>query len=274
MATLSPATRFAFREHLAHQGFLNQISSLFNGAGLKPANVPDDQLPSGQRGALVERYYAGIDWTAPDDVRRVLCVYEAILLPLDRSSEAFQSLMKSLEVDGYAYEAEHLVSKQPIDLTALTSLSSPLDRGAIREHLRRIEQSVEKDPAQAIGSAKELVETVAKLILQANRCDPEKYDSVQQLVREALKALDLSIDSVPRAGPWNEAARQILAGLSQIAGGLAELRNRFGTGHGRLDAPNVEPRHARLAVGAAATLVTFMLESVPTNPESDASRSV
>jgi len=43
---------------------------------------------------------------------------------------------------------------------------------------------------------------------------------------------------------------------------LAELRGLYGTGHGKHGkASGLSPRHAKLAVGAAATLTTFLFET-------------
>ena len=50
--------------------------------------------------------------------------------------------------------------------------------------------------------------------------------------------------------------------IAAVAQGVAELRNLFGTGHGPDGQPKcLQPRHARLAAGAAATLATFLIET-------------
>ena len=54
----------------------------------------------------------------------------------------------------------------------------------------------------------------------------------------------------------------MLSSLNQVSQGIAELRNLYGTGHGR-DGRfiSIQPRHAKLAVGAAATLGAFLMET-------------
>ncbi|WP_423826977.1 abortive infection family protein [Sharpea azabuensis] len=43
---------------------------------------------------------------------------------------------------------------------------------------------------------------------------------------------------------------------------LAEIRNAFGTGHGRtVDFQGLDSRHAKLLVGMSATLVEFLWET-------------
>jgi hypothetical protein len=53
--------------------------------------------------------------------------------------------------------------------------------------------------------------------------------------------------------------------LATLVQGSAELRNAYGTGHGRSQMQarrqRLTPRHARLAVGSAATLGVFLYET-------------
>jgi hypothetical protein len=53
-----------------------------------------------------------------------------------------------------------------------------------------------------------------------------------------------------------------LSNLGTIGNGLAELRGLYGTGHGKHGkTAELSARHAKLAVGAAATLATFLFET-------------
>jgi len=53
-----------------------------------------------------------------------------------------------------------------------------------------------------------------------------------------------------------------LSNLSTVGHGLAELRGLYGTGHGQHGTTaGLAPRHAKLAVGAAATLAMFLFET-------------
>jgi len=59
-----------------------------------------------------------------------------------------------------------------------------------------------------------------------------------------------------------ETIKRVLSNLGSIVYGLAELRNLYGSGHGR-SGPlrGLTPRHARLAVSSAGALCTFLLET-------------
>lgn len=269
MTTISKQTRIAFREHLVGWT-LRTISDLFDAAEIPRADVSHLSLPTGARRSLVEEYYAGVDWSSPRDIKKVLRAYEQILnglenpvgMSLDYAERERKKLVGLLQRDGFVYENGRLVPAGGVDLKSLTDASEAIDRTTLHDHIQRIEQSIESDPPQAIGSSKELVETVAKHVLIQYGEDPEKYDTLQQLVKAALKSLDLSLENIPETKKGVESIRQVLAGLAQIVGGTAELRNLYGTGHGRARSGGLESLHARLVVGAAATLSRFVLETL------------
>jgi hypothetical protein len=268
---ISKQTRIAFREHLVGWT-LRTIGDLFDAA-----DVPRGQAPqgiSGERRFYVEEYYAGVDWTQHRDVKKILRAYEDVLSGLatdstatdqfrkDYATKQSQKLTNLLRRDGFTYADGRLVATTEVDLRSIEDASQLIDRTSLRDHIRRIGQGVDSDPAQAIGSAKELVETVGKLVLRHYGKDVEAYDTLQRLIKEALKCLDLSLEDLPENKKGAESIRQVLAALAQIVGATAELRNLYGTGHGRVRSGGLQPRHARLVVGAAATLSRFMLETL------------
>lgn len=121
---------------------------------------------------------------------------------------------------------------------------------------------MERDPEHAIGAAKELVETLAKTIL-TDQGQPLLEDSdFPKLVKAALKQLKLVADDIPEHAKAVDIIRRLLMNLATILEGLAQLRNAYGTGHGKLARTRgLSPRHARLAVGAATTLAVFLQET-------------
>jgi hypothetical protein len=59
-----------------------------------------------------------------------------------------------------------------------------------------------------------------------------------------------------------DTVKRLLSNLATITQGIAELRNHYGTGHGKAaGAKGLGPRHAKLAVGAASTLAVFLAET-------------
>lgn len=253
---LSPRTRRLFREHLV--GFvLRDIDGFFTDAGLTAVEVPADQLPAGQRRSLVECYYAGVDWTSEADVERVLQAYQSILN--ETASDYRDTLIRQLRSDGVDVSDDGIVRMGAPPLSA-GMLHGLQDRQALARYEQRMQQSVDADPELAIGSAKELLEAVSRMILEDAGVEPRPTWSAYELFREAARHLDLSVSDVPDERAGAEEIRRVLGGMAAVVTGTAELRNRFGTGHGRPERPSgLGPRHARLAVGASVTLVNFLL---------------
>lgn len=116
-----------------------------------------------------------------------------------------------------------------------------------------------RNPTEAIGKAKELVESCCKTILEEYGVSIDSNWDVAKLSKETAKCLRIDVDSPKRE---DKIVKQILGSLQGIANGLAEFRNAFGSGHGKSD--NFVPlpiRHAKLAVGSAVTLVEYYWET-------------
>jgi hypothetical protein len=138
------------------------------------------------------------------------------------------------------------------------------DATAIREHLARLQRSAHNDPPLAIGTAKELVESTAKtVLLEAGESVDDKED-LPALVARAQRALGLHPSSAQPGPDGTDAVKRILGGLMSVTAGLSELRNRgYGTGHGpKGKRVGLNPRHAHLAVNAAMTWCSIMLDTL------------
>jgi hypothetical protein len=136
------------------------------------------------------------------------------------------------------------------------------DRDYLTKQITRMEGSIESDPELAIGTAKELIETCCATILLALGEQPGKDWNLPQLVKETSTRLQLAPTDVRPEARAAESIRRVLGNLGSIVAGIAELRNSYGTGHGKaLGRGGLGPRHARLAVGAASTLAIFLFET-------------
>ena len=132
----------------------------------------------------------------------------------------------------------------------------------LRAQIGRIRHAVSTDPPLAIGSAKELVETVCKTLLDDMGVKVRRSPTLPALVRATAKELQLLPEDVPEASRGRDASRRILQNLASVVDGLAELRNLYGTGHGKSGrSRGLSSRHARLSVGAMATLAVFLFET-------------
>ena len=237
----------------------------FEGAGL---SSKEDYNPpvTGARRTLVEQYYAGIDFSSPNDIKKLVAAYGEIVLRLNRNGinhATKDDLLRLMKRDGYDFDGETFVSlpsKQP-PIEAIRSLASSFDLPGLHVEIDRLAHAAEDDPSLAVGTAKEMVETICKTILE-DRGVPSRGEDLPQLVRAVAKELALLPENIPDHAKGSEVIRRMLSNLNQVSQGIAELRNLYGTGHGH-DGRfiGLKPRHARLAVGAAATLGTFLLET-------------
>jgi hypothetical protein len=136
------------------------------------------------------------------------------------------------------------------------------DAGYVAQQITRMEAAVLNDPALAIGTAKELIETTCKTILDEKKLTYSNKADVPELVKAAAKALKLTPDDIPDVAKASDTIKRLLGNLGSIPHGLAELRNLYGTGHGKsARTKGLSPRHAKLAVGAASTLAVFLMET-------------
>ncbi len=253
----------AFREWLVGAAVLGQIRDIFEGRGFQEIDVPQERLPNGQRRQLIERYYAGVDLTSPDQAKRLLALFEDVLIdiPSDRSDDR-EKLLKQLERDGFKYLEGRLLSER-LDRAALKAIGrSDIDTEHLEVYLQRIGQAVSDDPSLAIGTAKELVEATIKTILRAKSVEYEESEDIPKLLKRVQKALALAPEGVADTAKGAETIRRLLNNLGSVVVGVAELRNLYGSGHGRSGSvKGLTPRHARLVVTAAGAICTFLLET-------------
>lgn len=182
---ISRRVKTLLASYLAERSVLRKIEDAFEGAGVP--FVADSNASGGQRRQMVAGYYNGLSWEDPADVRRFLDALQPILLEADRehkvaerlrhppwktsvadekSEHPLASLFEELKRCGYEWNGKVLIGTTlSARLADAKAFAQAFDLGHLGEHIQRIERAINDDPGQAIGSAKELVETVAKTIL-------------------------------------------------------------------------------------------------------------
>ncbi len=82
------------------------------------------------------------------------------------------------------------------------------------------------------------------------------------LTKALAKELKLVPEGISDEAKGAETVRLVLRNLSSLTHYLAELRGLYGSGHGRDGRHRgLEPRHARLAVGAAVAFIDFATDT-------------
>jgi Abortive infection C-terminus len=129
---------------------------------------------------------------------------------------------------------------------------------AISGHKERLDRAwrVPTDLSAAVGAAKELCESVARVVLEERAVPYTRSDDMPRLAKSAHQALD----RLPGRG---QAAQVGVRNLSQAALSivtvLAELRNELGTGHGRAKVPRISLEAAVAASDAAVLWSRWVL---------------
>jgi hypothetical protein len=146
---------------------------------------------------------------------------------------------------------------------AIKELSVEFNSQHIADQIVRMQQAIDRNDCWlAIGTAKELVETACKTILRESGISFGPNADLLDLHKLVRKELKLVPEDIPEAAKASSTIKNILSNLATIVQGVAELRNLYGTGHGPEGrAKGLELRHAKLAVGTATTLVTFLFDT-------------
>lgn len=227
------------------------------------------------------------DWIFRDDRFDLLhCDDETLLKflcftvdPLVREEPAEAALLveiynRCLKSDGYQVAEDTRVSGKPAYVgrrvgshgasvaDVARARISALDVGYVQQQIERMDNNISRDPALAIGTAKEFVETCCRTILSERGVEISADVNLQKLVKNTSTNLEITPTDVPEQRKAAGTIRKILGSLGTVVQGVAELRNSYGTGHGReAGHRGLGSRHARLAVGAASTLGVFLIET-------------
>ena len=193
----------------------------------------------------------------PTEAERICQLYNQYL-----QNDGFQMIEKTRLSGKPVYIGRYVgVGVTPAVSGAKTTLGGT-DPGYIFQQITRMEAAVTNDPALAIGTAKEFVETCCKTILETRGVAFSKSADLPELVKLTAKELELTPTDIPDKAKAAETIKRLLSNLATITQGIAELRNHYGTGHGKAaGAKGLSSRHAKLAVGAASTLAVFLAET-------------
>lgn len=131
------------------------------------------------------------------------------------------------------------------------------DLPAVDQEFVRALDTIESDPPSSLTAACATIEALCKAYIAEKSLELPKDQSVKPLWNIVRRDLGFDPSRVE-----DDDVKKILSGLSSIVDGLGALRTHAGSAHGRdKKAYKVQPRHAKLAVHAAHTLATFVIET-------------
>lgn len=215
--------------------------------------------------------------SGPDEVfLRFLCetVHPVVRPDKDEAIRLVAQYNDQLRQDGWELVEEERIAGRPRfvprragiaggrSVSRARTVADALDAGWMQKEIERLEVAVEADPALAIGTAKDLVETCCKSILTRQGIPFSKKVTLPELTKLLTKELRLVPEGIPDEAKGADAIRMLLRNLTTITQYLSEIRSLYGSGHGRDGRHRgLEPRHARLAVGAAVAFIDFVSDT-------------
>lgn len=217
---------------------------------------------------------AYIDQASADDATKLL---KDLLTYYEENYEWEYTENADEDMYGYyrQYNAEYarLYKKCRAYMDRVLNIATPLAPNAVElqekfssEYLSKqidlmLKMQVE-NPTDAIGKAKELIESCCKTILDNKNVSWDKNWDMSKLTGETLNLLNLTPKTIPDTDPVSENIKAVLGNLRGITTKLAEIRNPYGSGHGKSASfTGLEIRHAKLAVGCSITFVTFLWDT-------------
>jgi len=131
---------------------------------------------------------------------------------------------------------------------------------AVLDEFERATKNVETEPREAASAAANILEAICKeyIVQHSGLAMPAKKDlpSVFDVVRK-----DLGFDP---SALEDDDLRQILSGMFGVVSGIAALRTHASSAHAQSTSKRqyrLTPRHARLAVNSAHTVLAFIIET-------------
>lgn len=141
------------------------------------------------------------------------------------------------------------------------TVSAVEGRPAIEDQLARLRRASD-DPALLLGTAKEMLESTAKYVLDVFAVPYSAASDFDQLWFHARDRLGLHPKDVDVTLAGGQQVREILQASWSIARMTNELRNVEGTGHGRTLPTGMTPELALLVVREACSVAQMVLSSL------------
>jgi hypothetical protein len=153
---------------------------------------------------------------------------------------------------------DHLegANRAPVD-PIVSDVLEDFDAEGVHKVWRKALERRHTDPEGAITSARTLLETVCKRVLDEIETEYADKDDLPALYKAVASKLKIAPSQ-----HTEETFKRILGGAVSVVEGLGSLRNKIGDAHGHgKRAVRPSAHHAQLAVNLAGTMATFIVET-------------
>ncbi len=124
--------------------------------------------------------------------------------------------------------------------------------------LARIRGALSSDIPAALGSTKNVLETICKRILTLRGCE-EPPEELPTLFRDTQKVLGIHAESMQGGRIAADEIKRISNACANITSGLGTLRNKYGNAHGQPEARILDDHTARFAILAGLAVAEYLL---------------
>jgi hypothetical protein len=135
MDLISPLLRNDFREFCVSRLVLRQIQDIFTMAGIKKGKIPPDMIISGQRRAMVEEYYATINWHSEEEANKFLKVIGYTLAQSYLAEDDRRLIRKWCEREGLIVDGINIFSKPSKSTASSYAIVAPSTLAVLKQKL-------------------------------------------------------------------------------------------------------------------------------------------
>lgn len=163
-------------------------------------------------------------------------------------------------VGGLTFQGEQFVSEHfevNPDTTTIEATLTRCSSGNVSLLWRKCLARLESDPSGATTSARSLIESLFKSILEDRNVEISPREDLNGLWRNISKEVDLGL-----SGADAELLKKFLGSCSGMISSLGEIRNKLGDAHGKDGDNPLTEAHARLIVNVTGAFASFVTEVV------------
>jgi len=168
-------------------------------------------------------------------------------------------IKKILTKYGLSYHQGGQIFGAKIGLSSrsLKEILASKDLSAVEVEFQRAVDNVESDPAAGITAACSTIESLCKVYIEDEGLEMPSKQTIKNLWKVVQEHIGLDPGSKE-----DQDILRILSGLISVVDGIGALRTHTSSAHGKgRKTYKLKPRHARLAIHAAHTLVFFVIET-------------
>lgn len=176
-------------------------------------------------------------------------------------------------MDGFEIYVSETISSRPIygvrEILSGPDIASKkeeikvyLNSAYVKAKIQIMLDAINTNTDLALGTAKELVETCCKSILKEKGQTYDKNWDLGQLFKKTIKEISFrDLSAVDNPTQADKSIKQIIGGLNSVIQGITELRNAYGSGHGKeKDFIALPSSYAKFIVSVVSDIVLFLLQ--------------